>query len=176
MMTRMAGSALKRKGREWLGRYKYVLLMVAAGLVLLALPGEKERERTSAEQETQESFSVKEMEERLEETLSRIHGAGDVTVMLTVQGETRQVLAEDEQTILKADGTSQVERSVVTLNGGSGAGEKTVVLQRMNPIYQGAVVVCEGGENAKVKLKLMEAVMALTGLGADKITICKGKG
>ena len=40
----------------------------------------------------------------------------------------------------------------------------------------GAVVVCEGGGDASVRLKLMEAVSALTGLGTDKIAICKGKG
>ncbi len=31
-------------------------------------------------------------------------------------------------------------------------------------------------ELADVRLKLMEAVSALIGLGADKITICQGKG
>ena len=37
-----------------------------------------------------------------------------------------------------------------------------------------ALVVCPGGNDPAVKLQISEAVAALTGLGADKISICKG--
>lgn len=169
---------MTQKGKEFLGRYKYVLLMIGAGLVFLLWPsGGGTETKPAAEAETAaESFSVRETEERLSEVLSKVHGAGEVTVMLAVQGDGRQVLAEDEASTQNGDGTGKVERSTVTLSAGSGSGEKAVVVQRLNPTYLGAVVVCEGGDNGKVKLKLMEAVASITGLGTDKITICKGKG
>ena len=37
-----------------------------------------------------------------------------------------------------------------------------------------ALVVCPGGNDPAVKLQISEAVAALTGLGAEKISICKG--
>ena len=37
------------------------------------------------------------------------------------------------------------------------------------------VVVCPGGEDPAVQLRLVEAVADLTGLGTDRITICKGR-
>lgn len=179
MKFKIPWEVVQKKGREIFGRYKYVLLMVLVGAVFLLWPTAEETKKESGGESTgaeESEFSLRETEERLSRTLSRVQGAGDVTVMLTVRGGVRRVLAEDEASQLDEDGSSKVERSVVTLSGGSGAGEKTVVLQTLEPEFQGAVVVCEGGDNARVKLKLMEAVAALTGLGTDKITICKGKG
>ena len=37
-------------------------------------------------------------------------------------------------------------------------------------------VVCEGAQNAEVRMKIMEAVRSYTGFGADKITILKRSG
>ena len=63
--------------------------------------------------------------------------------------------------------------STVVISRGSGS-EETVALQEIAPQYQGALVVCPGGGDPAVRLQLSEAVSALTGLGADRITICKG--
>ena len=57
---------------------------------------------------------------------------------------------------------------------GSGA-QEPVTLQELGPGYQGALVVAQGGDDPQVRLALSEAVSALTGLGMDKISICKGK-
>ncbi len=172
------------RGLELFQKYKYVLLILLAGVVLLLWPGGKE---TPAESDTrsapegsasvaQEDFSVSALEEKLAETLSKVHGAGDVTVMLTVQGGSRQVLAMDEKSSHKADGGSETQSTTVVVSGSSAAGSSPVLIQQLYPRFQGALVVCSGGEDAGVRLKLMEAVSALTGLGTDKISICKGKG
>ena len=47
---------------------------------------------------------------------------------------------------------------------------------RRYPVFQGALVVCEGADQAQVRLAMTQAVSALTGLGTDRITICKGTG
>ena len=39
----------------------------------------------------------------------------------------------------------------------------------------GAIVVCQGGDNATVRLAIIEAVSNVTGLGADKISVLKMK-
>jgi len=43
----------------------------------------------------------------------------------------------------------------------------------MQPTYRGALVVCQGGGQADVKLAVTEAVAVLTGLPADRITVAK---
>ena len=40
--------------------------------------------------------------------------------------------------------------------------------------WAGAVIVCEGGDRAAVRLRLTQAVAVLTGLRADRISVVKG--
>lgn len=163
-------------------RYKYVGLVLLAGLLLLLWPSGKKDVKAQKEPPpvqtgaAEEDFSVAALEEKLSETLSKIHGAGDVSVMLTVQGGSRRVLAQDSKESREADGAYERQSETVVVSAGTGSGEGPVLLQQLYPRFQGAVVVCEGGGDASVRLKLMEAVSALTGLGTDKIAICKGKG
>lgn len=170
----------REKSQALLGKYKYVLLVIAAGVALLLWPSAREPTQAppaeTATSGVEEDFSVSALEEKLSQSLSKIQGAGDVTVMLTVQGGSRRVLAVDEKSTRKADGGSETQSTTVVVSSGSGAGNDPVLVQQLYPRFQGALVVCSGGENAGVRLKLMEAVSALTGLGADKISICKGKG
>ncbi len=167
------------KAPELFGKYKYVLLVMLAGVALLLWPdGDKTPPGPTPApvqtQEAEEDFSLSALEEQLAQTLSKVHGAGDVSVMLTAQSSSRQVLAEDEKNVRSANGESETQSTTVVVSGS--AGEAPVLVQRLYPRFQGALVVCPGGDDARVRLDLMRAVSALTGLGADKIMICEGKG
>ena len=68
-------------GNLW-KKYKYVGLVVLAGILLMLLPGKK----TAADpQESGGSFSLKDTERRMEELLGRMDGVGRVQVMLTLK-------------------------------------------------------------------------------------------
>ena len=156
------------KGMErWkavLDRYRYALLVIAAGGLLLLLPP-AEAERADREA----FFQLEELEEKLARTLSGIHGAGETEVMLTLKSGSRQVLAQDTQS--RGEG----ERSVSTVTLGRGSGSQEVVpLQTVAPQFRGALVVCAGGDDPGVRLQVIRAVSALTGLGSDCITVCQG--
>jgi len=158
-----------------LGRYKYMLLVILAGIILLLLPtaGEENKMQETTNAQTEEDFSVEALEEKLADTLSEIDGAGQVRVMLTVESGMKRVFAQDGS--LEQDGTAiQRETQTVVVSAGSGT-QETVLVQQVYPTFQGALVVAAGGGDPAVRLKLTEAVAALTGLGADKISICKGK-
>ena len=155
-----------------LDKYKYVLLVILAGVILLLWPtGEKEQPEGHAANSTIEDFDLEALEEKLSRTLSQVEGAGKVTVTLTVKSGLEQVPLTDRSTSVSERGNS-VEEKTVVINTGSGQ-EAVVRLQR-GPVFQGAVVVCPGGDQAEVRLLLTQAVAALTGLGADRITVCKG--
>lgn len=169
-----------RKENEWikrvtavLGKYRYVLLVALAGAVLLVWPAGEERESSPEPMEREELFQVEKMERKLEKALSQVEGAGEVTVVLTLEGGPRQVLAQDGAATEETERASR-ETSIILLSRGSGYQEPAVI-QQLGPVYQGALVVCPGGGDPQVKLALYEAVSALTGLRADKISICKGK-
>ena len=89
--------------------------------------------------------------------------------MLTLDNSGRQVLAQDVEREADGGGSS----TVVTVGAGSG-GQEVVALQTVAPQFRGALVVCPGAGQAQTKLQLLEAVSALTGLSADRISICEG--
>ena len=51
--------------------------------------------------------------------------------------------------------------------------EAPIVTRILYPTYRGALVVCQGGDRADVRLAVTEAVSVLTGLSSDRITVAK---
>ncbi len=155
-----------------LGQYRYVFLVILVGVGLLLLPslggeGEEVPEGTTSGAITAE-FDLATMEQKLAEALSEIEGAGNARVILSLKSSARQVVARDES-ISEQESTS----TTVVISKGSG-NQDAVVLQQVYPQYQGALIICPGGGEATVKLKITEAVAAVTGLGAARISVCKG--
>ena len=169
----------KKRLEHLFRQYKYVLLVILVGVVLLLLPPlwEKEsageEEETQAPQEVNTEDSAAALERRLEEALSRIQGVGEADVILTLKSGPQKILAQDSETSISERGT-EASVSSVLISRGSGE-EDAIVVQQLSPQYQGALVICSGGDDPEVRLRLVEAVSALTGLGADKISVCKGK-
>ena len=155
---------LLRQGKNWFSLPALAVLTVGC-LLLLIPPGAGAD--TQREEKTKEPFDLERFEERLEEALSRIEGAGETKVVLSLDSGERQVLAQDrEQT------NSGASVQTVTVGGGS---ERSVVpVQTMAPGFRGALVVSPGAGDAAVRLALTRAVSVLTGLGSDCICVTTG--
>ena len=93
----MTGSDIKRKIADRLKKGKYVLAVIVLGLILILWPQNKQTQ-TADSQQTQDEFSLEQEEEKISRALSEIEGAGEVSVVLTLDVSTRNVLAEDTQT------------------------------------------------------------------------------
>ena len=165
----------KEKLISYVKKYRYVALVVLAGVVLMLLPSGKGEQQTVSDQpvNVSEAYSLAETEKRLEQLLGRIRGVGQVQVMLTLKSGSSLQLAENRSTSLR-DTEDRQDRDVVTLNRGSGY-EDVVVTEQTYPVYQGAVVVCQGAGDSSVHLAVIQAVSVLTGLGSDKITVVQWK-
>lgn len=165
----------KEKLISYVKKYRYVALVVLAGVVLMLLPSGKGEQQTVSDQpvNVSEAYSLAETEKRLEQLLGRIRGVGQVQVMLTLKSGSSLQLAENRSTSLR-DTENRQDRDVVTLNRGSGY-EDVVVTEQTYPVYQGAVVVCQGAGDSSVNLAVIQAVSVLTGLGSDKITVVQWK-
>ena len=150
-------------------KYKCVLLVVLVGIILMLLPVSSQTKETeeNKSQIPQESFDLAAMEQRMEEVLGKIDGVGKLRLMLTLQSGTRLTLAEDTQR-----DQDRTQRETVTLNRGSG-NQEIVITNRFYPVYQGAVVVCQGADSSAVRLAITETVQALTGLPSDRIRVAK---
>lgn len=156
------------KLRVWLGKYKLALLVLALGVVLLAWPTGGEKPAPVSEDTRLHSFDPEEVERKLERVLSKIDGAGEVTVALTVSDGVQRRYAVDE-----TRRGEEAQTQTVIVSTGSGTQEAVSVGEHW-PDFQGAVVVCQGGGDPEVRLLVTQAVCALTGLGSDRVTVCKG--
>lgn len=155
------------------GKYKYVLLVAALGAVLLLWPMER-KAGGAVPAEAAPVYGgtdLEKTEKAMEEILGKISGVGKVDVMLTLHSGGELVLAEDAA--LRYSGSAQspdsYERSTDTVTTAGGV----VVRQEICPQYRGALVVCDGGNSDRVRLAVIDAVGALTGLGSDRIAVVK---
>ena len=151
------------------------LLCVAFGAMtlLMLLPAGKQETEAADTAGEEMSFSLEETERRMAEVLSAMDGVGRVQVMLTLKNGPELELAEDADDTDR-DGELRRQREPVTLNRGSGY-QDVVVTRETYPVYLGAVVVCQGAGSGGVRLAVTEAVAALTGLSADRITVAKSQ-
>lgn len=155
------------KWKELWKRYRYVAIVLLAGIVLMLLPTRQEDgDRTES---GEAAFSLSQTEQRMETLLGKMSGVGRVQVMLTLKNGSQLELAQDtDESLSQSEQRSQSQP--LTLNRGSGY-QDVVVTQETYPVYLGAVVVCQGAGSSSVRLAVTEAVAALTGLTADRIRV-----
>ncbi|MDP4109623.1 MAG: hypothetical protein Q8878_06295, partial [Bacillota bacterium] len=127
------------------------------------------------------SFSLSEEEKKLEGMLSSMEGVGRVKVALTIKSGSESVYALDQSESLRNAGTSDnaayekdsdSKPMVVSSDAG---GESPVTVKEYLPEYRGALIICDGAADEKIKLEITEAVCALTGITYDNISVIKMK-
>lgn len=155
-----------------LGKFKYAVLIALVGVILLLWPtGQSEVPEVS--QSPPADSVVDSLEMRLEAAIGEIEGAGRTQLVLSWSDDGQIVYQTDTHTSQDGD-TASAEVSTVTVQSGSSRYEALVV-QNRSPTCLGALVVCEGADSAAVRLQIVSAVAAVTGLGADQITVVKMK-
>ena len=132
-----------RKLSAFAAKYKYVLIILLAGLILLLLPTGS---RTKAK--TAQAAAVSEQ-----------------TQPQTIQAEEQRCSAERE---LATDDSG--EPTIISAGGGA---QEAVELKTVSPQYLGAVVVCDGADSPQVQLAVTQAVAQFTGLSTDHISVLR---
>ena len=158
------------KWLEGLKKYRLAALAALLGIVLMLLPGGTAEAEPTAGSPDAEAFDRGAVQEEMENILRAIDGVGELRLMLTVDSGTKRELAQD--TTAERSGSEDMKRKSETVVVGTGGGtQEVVVTNRVYPRYVGALVVCEGGGSAGVRLAVTQAVSALTALPSDKIII-----
>ena len=152
-----------------LGKYKYVLFVILIGVVLMLLPNKTARKAEPAETTILE---VNE-EERIQNILQMVHGAGRVAVYLKTERSEQYVYQTDNNTSSATDRNDQSKDTVLVTD--SERNQSGLIQTVLTPKYAGAVIVCDGADDAYVKLSIVDAVSKATGLGSDKISVLKMK-
>ena len=165
------GKINPKKLWQGLKKYRYAALVLLLGLALLLLPGGKKAQKSTAPSAAVQTDYAAETEQRLTQMLQQIAGAGQVSVMLTLETGERVEYQTDVQTSSDEAQRSESRKTVILSEGNSY--DKAAVAATTYPRFQGALIVCEGADSAAVRLRLLEAVSAVTGLSTDRITVVK---
>ena len=168
----MDTAAIKMKAADFLGKYRYIILILVIGLIFMVLPVSNKQDSTEQTQTEVTTQSKPDITEELTNILSQIDGAGKVQVMLTVSVGQTTVYQYDED-IANGDSGS-VRRDTVIITD-SDRGQIGLVQRVDPPKYQGAIVVCDGAGSAAVRYSIIEAVSKVTGLSTDRISVLKMK-
>lgn len=105
---------------------------------------------------------IQQLEQRLQTLLEDVDGAGRCSVMVTLASGEETVYATDLE---QGETTSRSEHVIL--------GEEALVERVQPPTIQGVAVLCEGGDDSSVQNAVTELVRALTGVGANHITVEK---
>ena len=163
------------KAAETVKKYRLAALVILFGVVLMLLPDGTPKESSPPESAAAgETFDRTAVQEEMEAILSAIDGAGKLRLMLTVDAGTKHELAQSSSSSRSGADEWQQKSEPLTVGAGSGV-QEVVVTNSLYPRYVGALVVCEGGGSAGVRLAVTNAVSALTGLTSDRITVLQGK-
>lgn len=133
---------------------------------------------THQEQESLPSIAEETAEEvmlqdQLSALLSQVSGAGNVKVLLTEATGEKTHYQENTDTST-GEQTQTVRKDTVLVTNNSRE-QQGLIYQIDPPTYLGAVILCQGADQASVRLAITEAVANATGLGFNKITVLKMK-
>lgn len=172
----------------WLGLLGIILLLLGSfwGSAAVQVP-----EKQSPDAGAKAPISVKAesyeeiLADKLAALLSRIQGAGEVAVTITLENGSTQEhaknITKESRTVSEKDTaggirttteTKESEQILLTKDNGT---DRPVVVREIKPAIKGVLVVAEGAYDSAVKANLMKAVEAGLGIPAHKITVLPQK-
>lgn len=122
------------------------------------------------------------LENKLEQTIGGMDGAGRVMVMITLKDGGEKILdknrpyesgsetSKEEGKEVSRENIKSDQETVLVENDGN---TSPIVVKEQYPDVAGVVVLCEGGDNDVLSLQIKEAVSALFSIEAHRIVVGK---
>ena len=98
-------------------------------------------------------------------------------VTLSVNGGIESVYAEEEKLSTRdrnGDKETDSDRRPSVVSEGSGR-DSAVIVKELYPEFLGAAIVCDGADNPRVCLDVINTVSSLTGISSERISVTKMK-
>ena len=173
-----------------------ILLLCGVLLLIIAIPmntgtnsdTDKITEQNAGGEGTDSYSYARYLEQHLEEILSKVKGAGEVSVMITLTDSGERIVEKDTEstteTVKEEDSQggsrttmndSRSETSIYTNGSGEGlnSGGEPYVTKEKTPVVGGIIVIADGGDNGVVVQNITEAIQALFDVDTHKIKVMK---
>lgn len=147
-------------------QYIIVAVLIVISLIMLSFTYMPKKEGESSDDCI--ATYVLSLENRLSQTLSKVDGAGKVSVVITVESGMETVLATKTTEKQTSSGVEK-ESAPIIVNG------KPVVIKEKYPKVIGVLIVAEGAKNISVMSKLQQATVSLLDINLNQIEILSMK-
>ncbi len=154
---------------------KSILVILIIGAILLLLPNGTEKARPDGPEETTFEAYRTETERALKRILTKVKGAGEVEVFISLEDYGEVFYAMDGQGEESDDAGAKEFSNVYVLKNDAGGGESPLVLKNETPKIAGVLVVAKGAKNAQIKEQIISAVRAVTGVKAHRVEVLEKK-
>ena len=164
------------------GKLKVAVIGIAVGVVLLLFGGEwikvfmSEEDRNTAAPSEAEGGETQllsmetyrqSLENRISEICERVEGAGKVYAVVNLAGGYEYVYATDRK---QTSSGETLEHIII----GSGSDQRVVYLTERVPEILGIGVVCQGGNDHRVRGEITALLSSAFGVGSHKIYVTGG--
>lgn len=153
-----------------------IFVLTFAGIILLVISSAGQNDTSEEEKEANELVSFSEsdytlvLEQKLENMVSSVYGAGRTKVIVTLECDYETVYAKDGSYSQK-EGASDEENKYIIID--SDKTEQGLVLKTVTPRVRGVAVLCEGGDSPYVESAVCEMLEALLDIGSNHISVSK---
>lgn len=153
-------------------------LIIASGMIGILLiaatsmfsSSDHTQEQTEEQMQTDWSAYKDDLEQELTDVISAIDGVGACEVMITLNETNENVYAQNSSEKTEED-KSEYESEYVIHNGENG--DDPILIKQYFPQVKGVVVVCEGGDDVRVKENVVNSVTALFNISSNRISVSK---
>lgn len=143
-------------------KFEYVIILIALIFIFILFLSSNNSSKVVNQKEIEDY--VMSLEEKLSTQLSKIEGAGKVSVIISVkEGLTTQIAVE--KVVTTDSNGSKTEETPVLVSG------KPIILTEIYPEISGVVIIAKGADDLKVKIALLSATQTYLDITSDKIEI-----
>lgn len=151
-----------------------VVMIVGIILTVISSSGSKTEEKEQISLQTDKIFNESEytgqLENKLEEMISLISGAGETKVIVTLECDYETVYAKDGSIEKDNDSTDEDSEYIIIDSRDVQGG---LVLKTVTPKIRGVAVVCAGGDSMYVKSAVTDLLSAVLDIGTNHISVSK---
>ncbi len=145
-----------------------VFIVIICAIILLVMFDSAPNSQTQEEESADPALSL---ESRLERVLSKVSGAGKVSVFVSLEDFGSTDYAKDKKEVSRE---SETELEQTTVMEGSGSTASPVIEKMFTPKVKGIIVVSEGASDLSVKENLSRAVEASLAIMPHRIAVLLG--
>lgn len=170
---------------------KVIIFAGLIGIAFIFISGYFKNDTTTVKAtSSQPTVTADQYAEKLENNLTsivtRIQGAGEAKVLVTLEQSTQYVYATEEKknnqttedksgsSTTKNEANDNTETNYILVKDADGA-QRALPVTEVQPIVKGVVVVCDGGDNPAVQQNIITAITTALNITTVRVCVIKAK-